>query len=185
MRVLLTVSLIIGCPLAALTSPAPSMYVDRVAHSVGDILTVEIVESSAATAVSRTNTKSEYGAELDVQGSGQLDFMPFIGAAGTKSEHKGDGRTSRQGTLRGTVSVKVVEVFSNGNMRIEGQKVVTINGEKQLTILTGVVRPEDVTPRNTVRSDLIADADIVFKGKGILANSSRPGFFARIFDWLF
>jgi flagellar L-ring protein precursor FlgH len=48
-----------------------------------------------------------------------------------------------------------------------------------------VVRPEDITPRNSVMSNQIADAEITFKGKGVLANTERPGFFARIFDWLF
>jgi len=48
-----------------------------------------------------------------------------------------------------------------------------------------VVRPEDISPGNVIRSDLIADAEITFKGKGVLANTERPGIFARIFDWLF
>ncbi len=171
---------------AAAASPAPSMFADRIARNVGDILTVEIIENSSATATANTNTKSEYKAGLSGTSSGALDFIPLFGADGdTKSEHKGDGRTTRQGRLTGTVTVKVVEVFPNGNLRIEGQKNVIINGERQLTILTGVVRPEDISPQNYVMSNQIADAEITFKGKGVLANSERPGFFARIFDWLF
>jgi flagellar L-ring protein FlgH len=167
-------------------SPAPSLFSDRTARAIGDIITVEIVENSSASASAVTNTKAEYGAELGASGSGGLDFIPLLSGTGSsKSEHKGNGRTSRSGSLSATLTAKVVEVYPNGNMKIEGEKSVIINGEKQLTILTGIVRPEDITPRNTVSSDLIADAEITFKGKGVLANSERPGFFARIFDWLF
>ncbi|RPH95734.1 flagellar basal body L-ring protein FlgH [candidate division KSB1 bacterium] len=172
--------------LALAIPPAPSMYADRVARQVGDVLTVQIVENTTATAVAGTNTKEEYDASLDGGGSGGLDFIPlFSGKGATKSEHKGDGRTVRQGRLTGKITAKVVEVFPNGNLRIEGQKSVIINGERQMTILTGVVRPEDIALGNVISSDLIADAEITFKGKGVLANTERPGFFARIFDWLF
>ena len=80
---------------------------------------------------------------------------------------------------------RVVEVLPNGDLRIEGQKSIVINGEKQLTILSGTVRQVDITPQNTITSDLIGDAEISYKGKGVLANTERPGFFARIFDWIF
>jgi flagellar L-ring protein precursor FlgH len=171
---------------SACSSPAPSMYQDRIARDVGDILTIEIVDNTTASATAKTNTKAEYAAELSAGGTGALDFIPLLGGSGsTKSEHKGDGRTIRQGSLRGTITVKIVEVYPNGNLRIEGQKEVIINGERQLTILSGVIRSEDITPRNTITSDLLADASISYKGKGILANAERPGIIARIFDWLF
>jgi flagellar L-ring protein precursor FlgH len=167
-------------------SPAPSLFEDRKAHAPGDIITIQIVENSTASVSARTNTKAEYNAGLSAGGTGALDFIPLLSGTGsTTSEHKGDARTSRQGSLRATLTAKVVEVFPNGNMRIEGQKVLMINGDKQLTILTGVIRPEDVTSDNSISSDLIADAQITFKGKGILANSEHPGIFARIFDWIF
>lgn len=167
-------------------APAPSMYSDRIARRVGDVITIQIVENTTASAVAGTNTKSEYDVGLQGGGTGALDFVPLFGGNGsTKSEHKGDGRTSRQGRISGILTAKVVEVFPNGNLRVEGEKSVIINGERQLTIINGVVRPEDISPRNVVRSDLIADAEITIKGKGILANTERPGFFARVFDWLF
>ena len=185
MRISLLVLLALAVPALAST-PAPSMYADRIAHRVGDVVTVRIIENTTASAVANTKTKSEYDAELGGSGSGSLDFIPiFSGTGSTKSEHKGDGRTTRQGYLSGTVTAKVVEVFPNGNLRIEGEKSLIINGERQLTILTGVVRPEDISPDNSIASSMIADAEITFKGKGVLANTERPGFFARIFDWLF
>jgi flagellar L-ring protein precursor FlgH len=162
------------------------MFADRIARQVGDVLTVQIVENTSATALATTNTKEEYKADLSGGSSGGFSkLIPFGANGGTKSEHKGDGRTVRQGRLTGTLTAKVVEVYPNGNMRIEGQKCLIINGERQMTILTGVVRPEDVAPGNVVSSDVIADAEIAFKGKGVLANAERPGLIARLFDWLF
>jgi flagellar L-ring protein precursor FlgH len=165
---------------------APSMYSDCIARYVGDQVTVLIIENSLASASARTNTKGEYSAEASAGGTGALDFVPLLSGNGaTKSEHKGNGTTSRQGTLRASVVARVVEVLPNGDLRIEGEKSVIINGERQLTIISGTVRQEDITPSNTITSDLIGDAEISYKGKGVLANSERPGIFARIFDWIF
>jgi flagellar L-ring protein precursor FlgH len=182
----LLIILLLAITCAAIAAPAPSLFADRIARNVGDIITIEIVENSVASASARTNTKSEYDAKVSAGGTGALDFIPLLGADGsTKSEHKGDGRTSRQGSLRATLTAKVVEVLPNGNMRIEGEKNLIINGERQVTVLKGIIRPEDVSPQNIVSSDMIADAEITFKGKGILANTERPGFFARLLNWLF
>ncbi|MCL4304977.1 flagellar basal body L-ring protein FlgH [bacterium] len=165
---------------------APSLYSDCIARNVGDQLTILIIESASASASARTNTKGEYDAEVSAGGTGALDFIPLLSGSGsTKSEHKGTGTTTRQGTLRASMVARVVEVLPNGDLRVEGQKSVIINGEKQLTILSGTVRQVDITPQNTITSDLIGDAEISYKGKGVLANTERPGFFARIFDWIF
>jgi len=165
---------------------APSLYSDCIARNVGDQLTVLIIENSLASASARTNTKGEYDAEATADGTGALDFIPLLSGTGsTKSEHKGTGTTTRQGTLRASVVSRVVEVLPNGDLRIEGEKSIIINGERQLTILSGTVRQQDITQQNTITSDLIGDAEISYKGKGVLANTERPGIFARIFDWIF
>ncbi|MBL0061209.1 MAG: flagellar basal body L-ring protein FlgH [bacterium] len=165
---------------------APSLYSDCIARNVGDQLTVLIIENSLASASARTNTKGEYDAEVTAGGTGALDFIPLLSGSGsTKSEHKGTGTTTRQGTLRASVVSRVIEVLPNGDLRIEGEKSIIINGEKQLTILSGTVRQKDITPQNTITSDLIGDAEISYKGKGVLANTERPGIIARIFDWIF
>lgn len=165
---------------------APSLYSDCIARNVGDQLTILIIENASASASARTNTKGEYDAEVSAGGTGALDFIPLLSGSGsTKSEHKGTGTTTRQGTLRASMVARVVEVLPNGDLRVEGQKSVIINGEKQLTILSGTVRQVDITPHNTITSDLIGDAEISYKGKGVLANTERPGFLARIFDWIF
>jgi flagellar L-ring protein precursor FlgH len=175
-----------GWTFSSNASPAPSMFSDRLARNVGDVITIEIVENATAQSSARTSTKSENKAQLDGGGTGALDFIPLFSFDGKqKNEQKGDGTTSRQGALRTTLTAKIIEVFPNGNLKIEGKKTININGEKQLTVLTGIVRPEDVTPKNTVPSYLIADAKISFYGKGMLQDAQEPGVFARIFNWIF
>ena len=177
---------LLGGALSSIASPAPSMFSDRLARNVGDVITIEIVENATAQATAKTTTKSENKAQLEGGGTGALDFIPLFSMDGQqKNEQKGDGTTSRQGALRTTLAAKIVEVFPNGNLKIEGKKTININGEKQLTVLTGIIRPEDVTPQNTVPSYLIADAKISFYGKGMLQDAQEPGVFARLFNWIF
>jgi flagellar L-ring protein precursor FlgH len=162
------------------------MYADRRARQVGDIITVEIIEKASAQSTARTETKTENKNKVDGGGSGSLDFIPLFGLdANQKSETKGDGQTTRQGVLRATLTASVVEVLPNGSLKIQGQRVVNINGEKQLSTLTGVVRPDDITPQNTIPSYLIAEAKITYSGKGMVQDAQKPGVFSRLIHWIF
>ena len=75
-------------------------------------------------------------------------------------------------------------MLANGNLAIEGRRQLTINEEDQYIVLTGVVRPEDVSEDNEVSSRHIAQARIVYTGKGIIDDKMRPGWFTRIVDWV-
>ncbi len=101
------------------------------------------------------------------------------------NEYKAQGGTSRKGSLKGKVSARVVDVLSNGLLQLEGQRTVTVNGEEQITVMTGIVRPRDIKSDNTVMSYLVADAAISYMGKGTVEKAAEPGFFSKIFNWLF
>ena len=73
-------------------------------------------------------------------------------------------------------------VDGNGNLLIRGEQDIEVNNEKQRIALTGLVRPEDITPDNTVASWRIANADIDFVGKGILARKQSPSLLTKLFD---
>jgi flagellar L-ring protein FlgH len=72
----------------------------------------------------------------------------------------------------------------NGNLKVSGQQSLRINGEEQLITLSGVVRPRDVADDNSVLSSRIADARIRFDGKGFVTDQSKPGWLARLFQYL-
>jgi flagellar L-ring protein precursor FlgH len=78
----------------------------------------------------------------------------------------------------------VVEVLPSGNLRIRGQREVKVNREKQTVFLEGVIRPEDISPFNSVVSTQIADARIKYTGRGVLGDVQGPGWLSRIMDWI-
>ncbi len=165
-----------------------SLFADRRASKVGDLLTVLIVERSYASNKAQTATGKGAGVTL-AEGVGVFSFLPETGfSANTKSN--GQASTTRSGDLVAKMTARVAEVLPGGNLRIEGTQALVINRERQNITITGVIRPEDIAADNTVLSTYIADAEIKYDGaldveqkKGLLAYLQR--FFAGILDFLF
>jgi flagellar L-ring protein precursor FlgH len=163
-----------------------SMFTDMKARNVGDIVTVEIIEFSSAQSEARTKTEHEHEASFANQATGDLDFLPLFNiGTSVSNEYDGEGKTSRQGSLRAKITASVVEIDSAGNLVIEGSRMVNINGEKQLTTLRGTVRPQDVTADNVVYSYNISNAQITYSGKGMVQDAHKPGILTRIINWIF
>jgi flagellar L-ring protein precursor FlgH len=161
-----------------------SMFADRKARNLGDLVTVIIVEQAQARQSANTST----GKDSQVQvgpGLGVLaDLIPLFGMGGGDS-FTATGQTTRGGSLTAKVTTKVVEVLPNDTLRIEGRQSIVINGEEQEIILRGIVRSQDIAADNTVLSPFVADAEISFVGTGIVADKNNPGIITRIFNWLF
>ena len=168
-------------------SSAYSIYNAHRAMHVDDILTVVIVESAKAGSQSGTNTNKENDMSLQGgNGSGLLKFIPNFGASGSsKVSYDGKGGTSREGNLVAKISARVVQVLDNGNLVIDGSKVVEINEEKEIIKVSGVVRQQDIESNNIIYSYNIADAQITYSGKGTANTGQRPGLLARILNWIF
>jgi flagellar L-ring protein precursor FlgH len=83
------------------------------------------------------------------------------------------------------MTVRIVNIDAAGNLMIEGVRVVSINGEDEITSLSGIVRPQDVGSDNTISSHNIADAKISYKGKGAINEGSRVGLISRLFNFFF
>lgn len=163
-----------------------TLFSDHRARGVGDIITIEIVEVAQASNESSTQTQKSQENQIDASGSGPLDFIPLTGLKSEISnDYSGKGKTSRKGNLKAKITARIIQILPNGNFLIEGSRVVDVNGEKQITVLTGVIRPADITPENTIYSYNIADAQISYKGRGPVNSAGRPGILARIINWLF
>jgi len=164
-----------------------SLFSDIKAHSVGDVLTVLIVEQNRAS--SQVETKTEKSTKMKTSGGpgvGSLDFIPLFGAkADNSNKFDGKGENLRAGNIRARISVTVVGVKDNSDLIIEGHRIIGINGDEESIYLSGVVRSKDITPDNTVESHLVADAEITYTGKGSATTGSRPGFFTRLINWIF
>lgn len=153
------------------------------ALKVGDIVTIIIVEQASGDtgAKTQTNSKSEIG------GGPGLGMLNMITDWSLDSENKfqGDGKSSRSGDLNARISTRVLEVLPNGNYRLEGERVVEINGERQHLQLSGIIRPEDLKADNTIASTFVADAYIVYDGHGPVADAHSPGILSRIANFIF
>jgi flagellar L-ring protein precursor FlgH len=164
-----------------------SLYTDHTAMRVDDILTVLIVESAKAGSQTGTNTdkKNSFGVETS-RGGGALDFIPGMGASGGFSVgYDGKAGTSREGNLVARVSARVIKVLDNGNLVIEGSKLVEINEEKEIIKISGVVRPQDIEANNIIYSYNVADARISYSGKGTVHDGHRPGLVTKFLNWVF
>ena len=105
----------------------------------------------------------------------------------TSSENKStnQGQTSRAGQLRAQMTVQVVGIRDNGDLVIQGTRVIGINNDKEQLLLTGIVRADDVKPDNSISSHQIADAQISYRGKGAASSGGKSGFVSRVLNWLF
>jgi flagellar L-ring protein precursor FlgH len=98
------------------------------------------------------------------------------------STFAGTGSTARNGQLSGTIAVRVAREMPNGDLFLEGTKVVMINTEEYHLYVSGLVRPTDIQQDNSVLSSRIADAQIEFTGRGDVADQQRKGWGARLLD---
>jgi len=164
-----------------------SLFSDITAHEVGDILTVLIVEQNRAT--SQVETKTDKSTKTSTSGGPGIGRLDFIGAFGVKGQNSnvfdGKGENLRTGTIRARISVAVVGKRENGDLVIEGTRVIGISNDKETIHVSGVVRPRDIGPDNAIESYLIADAEVSYTGKGHASKAARPGFITRLINWIF
>ena len=199
--VLLAAALLAPCradslfPVGNAASGSPvSLFADNKAHAVGDILTIVINEtasaaSQAATKTSKADTFSfgpGTGPNIVHIGSFQfgLGSLPALGL-NDSSTGNASGSTTRSDNLSAQIEVTVKQVLPNGNLVVEGTRQVGMNAETQSIILTGIVRPQDISSSNTVQSPQVADAQIKYSGKGPVGNQQHDGLIARVFKFLF
>ena len=168
------------------------LFIDPTARRVGDIVTIQIVESSKATNKATTNTgrdssisagiDSFFGLEQNFPSSGSF-FSPFGKVkAGFGSSFKGDGATSRSGDLTAYITARVTEVLPNGNLYIMGSREVTVNNERQFITLSGLIRTRDISQGNVILSTYISDARIAYSGSGIIDDRQSPGWMTKILN---
>jgi len=189
--------------LNSLWSDNGNLFEDRKARRLNDLVTINVVENLSGSGTADTDTSRESTLDFELKNffgmnndfnlqnvfglkdlyKGPNVFEPVVSAT-SKSEHKGEGETNREGTLIATVTAKVIEVMPNGNLVVEGRKELTINNEKQILVLSGMVRPDDISSDNTVLSSKIADAQVYYVGDGVIQEKQSPGWMARTLDYI-
>ena len=159
---------------------------DARASQIGDLITISIAEqASALTSGSLTQTRSSgtdssIGKLLGVMGP--LAGLPNLFSQSSDSNLNGQASTGRQTNVSAVLTAHVVEVMPNGNLIIEGAKEISVNAERQLVWIRGVVRQADLRTDNSVPSERIALMDLRVNGKGVVNEAlRRPNFLYRMF----
>lgn len=167
---------------------APNVLIDQVARREGDIITILIEEQSLSTFAAATQATKEDSSRIEANFFlGFLDnlFRPLTSGLGASSSVSGDGSTQQTGRMSARMSAVVKAVLPNGNMIIEGTRSLITNKQTQTFVLSGMIRPVDISPDNTIRSQFIAEASIKMDGKGLVAERQRKGILTQLLDWLF
>jgi flagellar L-ring protein precursor FlgH len=178
------------------------MFIDTKARNIGDIVTVKIDESAKASNKAKTATDRSSSLEAGIQKLfgledwWQNEILPDVGGdmpkinpfgdpsvqGSMKSSFAGDGETTRSGSLDAYITCRVVAVMPNGNLKIVGTRELMVNYENQMIILSGVIRPRDISDTNVILSTFISDAKIAYSGSGIVNDRQRPGWLANLLN---
>jgi len=162
------------------------LFEDHTARRIGDILTVRLDEDTRARKIADLDASKRNSTSVTAPNIMGMDPSMLFGkdlSATLASEHdfQGEGEANQSNSLMGDISVTVVDVFPNGNLRIRGEKRVTLNDGSEYIRLSGIVRPIDIDASNTIPSTKVADATIMYTGDGSVADSSKVGWFAKFF----
>ncbi len=166
------------------------LFEDDVARRVGDILVIRIDERDAArragtTKLDRKDTAS-YGmpAAIGLLAALQRKYPDLdpgqLFASESEVSFAGAGATERKGQLTATLPVRVRRQLGNGDLFVEGTKVVMIGNEEQHIYVSGIVRRRDIAEDNTVLSSRVADAEIEYTGRGDVSDQQRRGWGSRL-----
>ncbi len=156
------------------------------AKGIGDVVTIVINENTQASNTNNTQTNKQNTLEAQAN-FGNNFFRNLTGSISSESlnQFQGSGQVSTQGLFTAQITALIVEVKEDGNFLIRGSREIETNGEKVVTVVEGVIRPEDIARNNTISSTLIADAKIFHQGSGIVTQAHRPGLLTRVVNWIF
>jgi flagellar L-ring protein precursor FlgH len=164
-----------------------ALFENATARRVGDIVTIHLVESTAASKSSSTTTKKS--TSLDLPGPtlfGRPVTANGVPILDTALDHTntfdGAGDSKQSNQLRGDITVAIVKRLPNGNLIVRGQKWIGINQGREFIRIQGVVRPIDIQPDNSINSTQVANASISYGGKGALADANKQSWLARFFN---
>lgn len=180
-------------------SGARGFFKDQRARRVGDILTVHVTISDSAE-LSNQSTRSRRNADdlglsrllgletrldnvLPSPSTRPIDPASLV-AAGSSMSNLGRGAVEREEQIRLNVAALITQVLPNGALVVEGRQEVRVNYEVREILVAGVVRPEDITPRNTISHDRIAELRVAYGGRGQISDVQQPRLGAQILDIL-
>ncbi len=173
------------------------LFEDIKARRVGDVITIILQESTAAS--KSASTATDKATSVNIDSPTILGAIPTFNTShllpldnnhnntlenilNSSNTFAGKGDASQSNSLNGSITVTVAEVLSNGNLVVRGEKWLTLNQGQEFVRISGIVRPQDISTANTVFSTQVADARIAYSGEGMIASANHPGWLARFFN---
>lgn len=174
-------------------SKSKAFFRDQRAKKVGDILTVKVAINDQAKLDNKTEGKRQetdssaasnlFGLEDKIFGAlpGKADPSNLINT-NTNVNNKGEGKIDRKEIINTDVAAVITQILPNGNMVIYGSQQVNVNFEQRELTVQGVIRPEDISPKNEIMYSQIAEARIAYGGKGIITDIQQPRVGSQVLD---
>jgi len=160
------------------------LFEDVKARRVGDLITVVLEESINASKSASTDASKESTVDLPnptLFGKGNR-LSELANTVDSERDFQGDGETTQENSIQGNITVTVHRVHPNGYLFVKGEKLISLNEGSEVVRVSGIVRPTDVTSDNTILSNQIANAEITYKGNGIVSDSTKAGWLLRFFS---
>lgn len=170
---------------------AMTLFDDSRAHRIGDIITIALDENMSANKKDEAkydkSNAQDWGIStpFTAEGGGGIigSAVGAVGSAvgglklgyGSEGSFAGKSDIKQNSTLTGSIAVTVVEVISNGNLVIRGEKWITLHDGDEVVQFAGIIRPEDIQPDNTISSTKVADVRLVYKDVGAAGDTARQG----------
>lgn len=161
------------------------LFEDYSARRIGDILTIRLNEDTAAKKKTDSNESKQSNVSVTAPTLFGMASKAVLGHSletefNANRTFQGQGGAQQSNSLKGDISVTVVEVLPNGNMKVRGEKRVTLNDGDEFVRVSGIVRPMDIDASNSLPSAKLADATIMYTGEGGMADSSKVGWIGRM-----
>jgi len=159
-----------------------TLFKDKRAFREGDILTVALDEKTYSSKRADTKANKEQDLSIGAQASTGDSNYSGAGDASMGRGFKGSGSSTQQNQLSGSITVTVAKVLPNGALLIRGEKWLRLNQGDEYLRLLGLIRTDDIGNDNTISSQRIADARIIYGGQGAIADSNAMGWASRYFN---
>ena len=160
------------------------LFEDRRARFVGDTITINITESTTASAKSNSKLDKSNTSKAGISAMAGLPEQSFLGMnlnATSSNAFSGKGEAANNNVFTGSITATVIDVMPNGNLLVSGEKQLAIGHEQEFVRISGVVNPSFVDFSNSIDSSKVADARIEYKSAGQISEGQLMGWLARFF----
>lgn len=172
-----------------------TLYSDQVARRAGDLITITVKETTSVSEKHKTENKRENTIDAAISlvpgtnqvpaqvGTASAGRLPAL-KAGSEKEFKGEGKIEAEGEVKAVITARVIDVLDNGNLLVEGRRVVRVNKDTKTILITGIIRTADIQANNTVLSEKLHNFQVSIEGEGPLTRSGTEGWLGEILDIL-